>query len=239
MRAGLLTIFARVPTPGRVKTRLTPPLDPNDATRLYVAFLCDLIHRLGNAPGFDLEFCVAGEGGEVNTFFEIADQCIPPVDRSAIGLQTQHGTGLGERLANSFRDSFSAGRSKTVILGADHPSVPVDYVNLAFDLLDDADVVIGPSDDGGFYAIGLTRDIDGLLDELPWSTPELFETTVARFERLGLRYAQLPPWYDVDRIEDVFRLVEDIESGIDLPATSRAIAGIGIVTETMRRGEGV
>jgi glycosyltransferase A (GT-A) superfamily protein (DUF2064 family) len=70
----------------------------------------------------------------------------------------------------------------------------------------EADVVLGPCDDGGYYLIGLRQAVPELFREMPWSTPAVLDETVARVRRLGLRLALLPPWFDVDLGADLERL---------------------------------
>ena len=228
MNPDLLTIFARFPRIGRVKTRLIPPLDPESATRVYEAFLVDIMHRMIPAVRSDIEYSVAGERNDHAALSDFLRRNYQSGSDCPIRTRPQGEGDLGARLHASFETSFAQGRRRVLILGADHPSVPTEYVDQAFDRIDDVDVVLGPSDDGGFYAIGMSSSVAGLFDELPWSTPGLFDAITTRIGELGLGYAELPPWYDVDRPADLIRLNDEVESGLDLPATRRVFSHLGI-----------
>lgn len=110
-------------------------------------------------------------------------------------------------------------------MGSDHPTLPPDHLQQAFDRLGTADAVFGPTPDGGYYAAGLGADAwpraEGLFRNIPWSTPEVLETTEARGRELGLVVELLPGWYDVDEPEDLERLRRDLEAD---SATARALA---------------
>jgi len=228
MNPDLLTIFARFPRIGRVKTRLIPPLDPESAMRVYEAFLIDIMHRMIPAVRSDVEFSVAGEGNDHDAMSDLLRRNYLSGSDFPIRTRPQSVGDLGARLHASFEESFAQGRRRVVILGADHPSVPTEYVDRAFDYIDDVDIVIGPSDDGGFYAVGMNSSVAGLFDDLPWSTPGLFDAFTTRVTTLGLRCAELPRWYDVDRPADLVRLSEEIESGLELPETRRVFSHLGI-----------
>lgn len=228
MNPDLLTIFARYPRVGRVKTRLIPPLNPASATRVYEAFLIDVMHRMIPAVTSDIEYSVAGERGDHEAMSDFLRRNYQPGRDCPVRTRPQSDGDLGARLGASFAGSFAQGRRRVLVLGADHPSVPTEYIARAFDRIDDADVVIGPSDDGGFYAIGMNSVVEGLFDDLPWSTPGLYHAITARFGELGIRYAELPPWYDVDRPADLLRLNAELQAGLDLPATRRIFTHLGI-----------
>jgi glycosyltransferase A (GT-A) superfamily protein (DUF2064 family) len=110
-------------------------------------------------------------------------------------------------------------------VGGDHPTLPPDHLVRAFDALGSSDVVLGPTPDGGYYAVGLRSgawpEAGEIFGDIPWSTPEVLERTAERARRLGLGVARLPPWYDVDEPEELERLERDVEEG---SATARALA---------------
>jgi hypothetical protein len=227
MNPDLLTIFARFPRIGHVKTRLIPPLDPESATRVYEAFLIDILHRMIPSLRADIEYSVAGERDDHKAMSDFLRRNYRFGPDQKVITRPQGSGDLGVRLSASFRESFQQGRRRVVVLGADHPSVPVENIEEAFDRIDDVDVVIGPSDDGGFYALGMSSGVEGLLDNLPWSTSELYDAVMTRIRSLGLRYAELPGWYDIDRPADLMRLYREVEAGLELPATRDVFSHLG------------
>lgn len=212
-----LILFAKVPEPGRAKTRLAPGLGEEGAARLYQAFLDDAIALCGRVEGASLELWASGGAGTSGVAGASADAGAS--DDAGVSadagvreyfagrypdllVRLQSGRGLGERLSGAFESSFAAGADHVVITGSDHPTLPSSYLDRAFSALIDAQLVIGPSADGGYYAIGLARhawpEAASLFIGVPWSTPAVLETTRRTARRLGLGHVELPEWYDVD-----------------------------------------
>ena len=107
-----------------------------------------------------------------------------------------------------------AGAASVVILGTDSPSVPVAYVQQAFAALQRREVVLGPSEDGGYYLIGLRRDLPQLFEGIAWSTTRVWQQTTDRLATTSAAdsYEILPAWYDVDDIEDLSRLTRELST---------------------------
>jgi len=107
------------------------------------------------------------------------------------------------------------GHPQALALNSDGPTLPATYLQQAMEQLNRAEVVLGPSQDGGYYLIGLKRPQPGLFVDIEWSSERVTAQTLARAEAMGLRVALLPPWYDVDTAADLVRLQADLAS---LPA---------------------
>lgn len=199
-----LILFGRLPEAGRTKTRLEPALGPEGATRLYAAFLEDSIAR--SPEGVELELWVPGRPGAR----EILGAAYPGL---AIRLQPEGD--LGERLRFAFDEAFGEGVDHAVVAGTDHPTLPKENLKRAFRALRGAHLAVGPTDDGGYYAIALRRycwpAAAGLFAGAPWSSPELLEWTRRRARALDLCHVELPGWYDVDGSEDLERLKRDVD----------------------------
>ncbi len=124
---------------------------------------------------------------------------------------------LGDRLAMAFACAFHEGAECAVAVGSDHPTLPAGLVERAFDELPVVPLVLGPSRDGGYYAVGAYRDAwpaaRGLFVGAPWSQPELLAWTRARIASLRIDCTELPEWYDVDRPEDLSRMAGDLAEG--------------------------
>ena len=117
---------------------------------------------------------------------------------------------LGSRLQHFFSNAFESGASHAVAIGADSPNLPLELVDRAIHELDDNDVVLGPSLDGGYYLIGLARNIPAIFESIPWGTQHVLPATIESLARDQVPFVQLPPWYDVDEFEDLMRLWKDI-----------------------------
>jgi hypothetical protein len=200
-----LILFAKVPEPGRAKTRLAPGLGEEGAARLYQAFLDDAIALCGRVEGASLELWASGGAATSGVAGASADAGVREYFAGrypGLPVRLQSGRDLGERLSGAFESSFAAGADHVVITGSDHPTLPSSYLDRAFSALIDAQLVIGPSADGGYYAIGLARhawpEAASLFIGVPWSTPAVLETTRRTARRLGLGHVELPEWYDVD-----------------------------------------
>ncbi len=130
--------------------------------------------------------------------------------------QTAQGKGdLGEKMRDAFARSFADGAQRTMIVGSDMPTMPEATLNSAVAALRDAEMVIGPTLDGGYYLIGFTAEVwpraQTLFDDVAWSTNAVFRTTVDRATQAGLAMHVLPGWYDVDTIDDLRQALLDTQ----------------------------
>jgi len=208
--------MAKHPSPGAVKTRLVPALGADGACALYLAFVLDLAARLRALPyavtwafwPADAPFCDLLPGA----------RCVP-----------QRGADLGERMAGAIAHAFSEGPAPVLVIGADAPHLPAEWIAEAATALgENADVALGPVTDGGYYLIGLRRPAGDLFTGIPWSTPDVLAATRARAAALGLRQHLLPASFDVDGPEDLALLAAVLARGeVRLPHTARLLANIG------------
>ena len=216
--AAALIVFAKVPKAGGVKTRLAPPLTAVEAAALYDAFLRDSLARYA-VPG------ALGEAVAVRLYLAGAEALAPEAVPAGVSLHRQRGDGLGARMQRAFVETFAAGFGRVVVVGADHPTLPPAFLGEAFRALEaPRTVALGPSDDGGYYALG--------LNDLPFGAPGLFamryshggvfEETLARALSAGLDAVVLPPWYDVDDAAGLRRLAADWRGGADVPPRTAA-----------------
>lgn len=193
-----VAIMAKAPRAGDVKTRLCPPLSTEEAADLYRCFLLDKIEQVRALR--DARPVIAYTPAEGRTFFEA----------SAPGflLLAQRGTDLGERLANAFEALFAAGHSAALLIDSDTPTLPTPLLAQALDAIATpaTDVVLGPSDDGGYYLIGLQKLYRELFAAMRWSTAQVLPETVRRARSLGLTVTTVPPWFDIDTADDLARL---------------------------------
>ena len=200
-----LVIFAKAPIPGKVKTRLCPPLTPDEAATLHGSFVLDMLERSKTAVvklklPFDRYLACAPSSTLV--FFKIMEE------RQGVKLIDQVGDDLGARMSQTCETMFARGYTRILIVGTDVPSLPLDHYRQALALLETNDLVLGPALDGGYYLIGLKRMAPDLFVGIPWSTERVLGLTKEKATNLGLKTALLPPWRDVDRIEDLQALIE-------------------------------
>ncbi|GFO53195.1 hypothetical protein GMSM_02020 [Geomonas sp. Red276] len=188
-----LAIFAKTPTPGQVKTRLSPPLTPQQAAEFYHRMLVDTVTRVRVL-------------GVESIIFHHGDAAFFRGAFPGMRLFPQVGDCLGTRLENAFDVMAELGYRERVVIGTDAPDLPLPFIGQAFELLaagDDA--VFGPSEDGGYYLVGIREGYGTLFKEVPWSGPQVLSTSLHRAHESGLRAGLLPSWYDVDSFEDLAR----------------------------------
>jgi rSAM/selenodomain-associated transferase 1 len=200
-----LVVFAKAPIPGQVKTRLCPPLTPDEAATLHGSFVLDTLERTkAAATQFKLPFdrYLACSPSSTHVFFKIMEE------RQGVTLIDQTGDDLGTRMAQAFENLFSRGYKHVLIVGTDVPSLPLEQYAQALTLLESHDLVLGPALDGGYYLIALNRSVPDLFTGIPWSTDQVLKLTQEKASTLGLKSALLAPWRDVDTIDDLQALVE-------------------------------
>ena len=220
-----LLVFAKVPQPGRVKTRLSPPLAPAQAAALYDAFLRDALDRY-------LAWSL-GLGAEVRLHLAGAARVPNGLVPAGVEVLPQRGAGLGERMLRAFVQAFAAGHDRAVVVGTDHPTLPVEFFDLALSALDDPlTAVLGPSDDGGYYLLGL-NDVAPDLFDMRYSHPDVFADTLDRVMGLDMTPVVLPAHYDVDDGAGLARLVGEWRDGADVgPRTAdmlRTLTESGVI----------
>jgi rSAM/selenodomain-associated transferase 1 len=190
----VIVLFAKAPLAGRVKTRLSPPLPPDLAARLHDAFVRDTLeslHSLDNSADVELHTDMPTDAW--------ADLAVP--------RKLQHEGDLGLKMLQALDDALKAGRERVMIVGSDSPTLPPDHLELLSCAPDD--VALGPTLDGGFYAIACARAHPRMFDGVRWSAPDTLDRTVRAIHACGLTVAQGVAWYDVDTPEDLERLASD------------------------------
>lgn len=188
----VLGLFAKRPDPGRVKTRLAAESSPEFALRVAAAFLLDTVERLASIDA--VRVLAVDPPDACDSFAEIA--------AGRFLLEPQGAGDLGARMAAFFTRHLRRGAPAVVLLATDSPTVPTAFVEQASAELRHADVVLGPATDGGYYLIGCSRIVPGLFDGIAWGGSQVLEQTVARLSDPTWRLALLPPWYDVDTLDD-------------------------------------
>ena len=215
-----LLVFVKASRPGAVKTRLATALGDEGAALLYRAIAGEEIRRtIPRAGEYDRTFMFTPPDAraEIESWL--------PGER----LEPQHGADLGARMSGAFVSAFAAGASRVAIIGSDVPACGREHVAEALRALDDHDVVLGPTHDGGYYLIALDRPRPALFQSIPWSTPSVLPATAERAGVLGLNVLMLDPLRDIDTLADLkaeWGRVRPLTAGTPLEAVvSKAIAG--------------
>ncbi|GFO65291.1 TIGR04282 family arsenosugar biosynthesis glycosyltransferase [Geomonas paludis] len=210
-----LAIFAKTPLPGRVKTRLSPPLSPPQAAELYRCMLLDIIER------------AAGLEADVVIFYEGSAEFFRKAAPDALLVHQSTG-GLGLRLEHAFQELSGRGYGARVVIGTDSPDLPIAFIEDAFRKLEQkADAVFGPAEDGGYYLVGVRDGYGAVFQDIPWSSHKVLETSLRQAEASGLTAALLTSWYDVDSYEDLLRpsLLDPCNGA---PRTRAFVAGLDL-----------
>jgi hypothetical protein len=199
-RENVLVLYARAPVLGRVKTRLQPELSAWQALRLHEAMLADTLERLRAACDGVATLCISWSG-EPPLAGEISDLA------RGLRWEMQRAGNLGDRMGDTFSACAAAGFLKTVLIGSDSPHLPRPRVREAFEALAAADVVLGPTVDGGYYLIGARRAPGALLRDMPWGTPDVLPMTRHRLAEAGHTHQELAADFDLDTPDDARRLL--------------------------------
>jgi rSAM/selenodomain-associated transferase 1 len=211
-----LAVMAKAPRPGKVKTRLSPPLTPEQASALNICFLRDTTENIQHVTQ-------AGNSAGLVVYTPVGDEAafeglLPP----GFQLLGQRGDGFGERLFHACEDLFACGFSAVCLIDSDSPTMPQHALLQAVSLLSRPGdrVVLGGSDDGGYYLIGMKQLHQRLFEQIDWSTERVREQTLERAREIGLAAELLPTWYDVDDGATLERLCREL-----LPRLPAAFTG--------------
>lgn len=202
----MLGVFAKLPGEEPIKSRLQARLARPDAEAFYLACLADTLETACRVVARPVLFLLDAAPDLVRVRQTLLDSGLVPEVWSRLHVESQRGTDLGARLESAFTSlcGESGDEQPSLVIGSDSPSLEPAKVRRGLDLLGGAnDVVLGPTADGGYWAIGVRRPVHGLLEGIAWSTPRALAQTLARARDLGLRTALLEAWTDVDHPEDL------------------------------------
>jgi rSAM/selenodomain-associated transferase 1 len=225
--------MAKWPQAGEVKTRLLPALPAAEVAHLYEHFLLDKVAQVRGLRQAHPVVAFTPESARAE-FARMAPD---------FALLPQRGHDLGRRLLNGIRDLHAEGYAGVMMVDSDTPTLPVTFLQRAIDLLgsESPDVVLGPTEDGGYYLIGMRKPHVEVFGDIPWSTDRVLRETRRRADRAGLTTGCLPPWFDVDTPDDLRRLEAALaQSPGSAPRTARFLARVAssrasdLVTERPR-----
>ena len=207
----LLVVVAKYPTPGRVKTRLGQAIGLEQSARLYHAMLLDLEERLRQLPPHHPHiWAFAPDERDPAALF--------PPGTCCCSSESEH---LAGALLSIFARLNAIGRRRVVVLSSDSPHLPLARTSEAFAALTTHDVVLGPTEDGGYYLVGQRAPSHDLFTPITMSTDSVLRQTLQLCDELGLSHTLLPVDFDIDEPDDLRRLRALLASGDgpDLPRT--------------------
>lgn len=192
-----LICFTRVPKPGITKTRLLPILSGDQCAKLHTAFLTDL-SRVYSKVDADLfvAYTVDPDWEMLKALFPTAKDFFP-----------QEGADLGEKMYNAIRAVLEQGYDAVVLTGADLPRMTAGHLKSGFAALENADIAIGPTSDGGYYLVGMKSPHRAIFENQQYGGATVLENTVAAGKAAGLTVALADPCDDVDTPEDLRALM--------------------------------
>ncbi|HBP89101.1 MAG TPA: TIGR04282 family arsenosugar biosynthesis glycosyltransferase [Nitrospirales bacterium] len=196
-----IIVFAKAPVAGQVKTRLCPPLTPDEAASLHGSLVLDILERCQSLKGYDR--ILAGTPSPHHPFFRAMEA------RFKIPVWDQQGEDLGARIAWVFKQALDVPYRSVVVTGTDIPGINGPLLTTALKSLQDHDVVLGPTVDGGYYLIGLRSYVPDLFKNIPWSTDQVYALTEQKVKMLGLSLKILPTLRDLDTVEDLHMCIRD------------------------------
>ena len=210
-----LAVMTKAPRAGEVKTRLVPPLSHDEAAQLNRAFLRDICAAISAACWSGPE-SVRGRirvACGVGVYTPLgAKAAYENVLSDDFFLIPQRGDHFGDRLNFAAEDLFKVGFGAVCLINSDSPTVPAENFALAVELLrlPEDRLILGPSDDGGYYLIGLKEPHPEMFERIDWSTERVFDQTLERATELGVEVKLLPAGYDVDDYATLQRLCSEL-----------------------------
>jgi uncharacterized protein len=208
MKPVAVAVFCKTPSPGFSKTRLSPPLRPEDCSLLSTCFISDVAVSIVEATG-------AGAGAPFAVYTPAGSEAsLRSLLPAEFQLLLQCEGDFGTRLSQAVVALLNDGHAGVILLNSDSPTLPVEILKLAITAVRSNDaVVLGPAIDGGYTLIGLSRPHLNVFADIPWSTSAVFERTVERAAEANVPVITLPKWYDVDDAATL-RLLEAELNGV-------------------------
>jgi rSAM/selenodomain-associated transferase 1 len=211
-----LAVMTKAPQAGQVKTRLVPPLTPEEAAELNKCFLRDTAAAISNTCSRAASSEAAAAACGVAAYMPVgAESAYTDILPAHFSLLPQRGDKFGERLYFAVEDLFKCGFDSVCLIDSDSPTVPAENFAEAIKLLSTSEdrVVLGPSDDGGYYLIGVKKLHRRLFDQIDWSTERVLNQTIQRATEIGLEVKLLPSGYDIDDGASLRRLCNELLGG--------------------------
>jgi uncharacterized protein len=203
-----LAVMIKAPRAGEVKTRLIPPLTPDEASELSICFLRDTAANIANVA------CATNAQGVIVYTPQGAESAFDGLLPDGFSLLAQRGASFGDRLFNATQDLLAVGYESLCLINSDSPTLPAEMLIAAVKYLarEGDRAALGAAEDGGYYLIGLKRAHRRLFTDIDWSTERVLAQTIERASEINLEVEVLPSWYDVDDAGSLNRLRNELFS---------------------------
>jgi rSAM/selenodomain-associated transferase 1 len=189
----VIIFFAKAPEPGRVKTRLIPPLTSGEAAELHSAFVEDLVTRFRKLARFDVQLHT-----------DLSTDAWPTLN---VTRKLQIPGSLGLKMLHSLTTALASGYQCAAIIGTDAPTLPIKHVDSLIEAT--TDVTLGPAADGGYWGIAARKTNPIMFDGVQWSCADTLAQTVSAVQATGLSVGFVGNWYDVDEPASLDRLLAE------------------------------
>ena len=224
-----LIVFCREPIAHQVKTRLIGAITPAAAAALSDAFIRDALAKAVSVRPSRIVIAASAPDGAHSKYFQRLAR------RFHAELIDQGSGSLGKRMARALEPFSSTG---ALLIGTDTPSLPIELLAASLEALRQYRIVIAPSLDGGYYAVGVRGALPPIFTGIRWGTRTVFDSTIKRLRCAGIPYALGPAWYDVDRWADVLLLAAHLRmlartrrrtNASPCPATESVLVRLGVL----------
>jgi uncharacterized protein len=212
-----VAMVCKTPVAGQSKTRLSPPLSPDECALLSACFIRDVAATIDSLGADVTGYAVYTPEG--------SEQRLRPLLPAGFRLLAQGGGDLGERLTQATAELLAAGYAGALLVNSDAPTLPEAILRAAVDAVRQGDnVVLSPALDGGYTLIGLSKPHPELFVDIPWSTGEVYRTTAQRARKIALPVITIPAWYDIDDVTSLRMLQAELD-GHPPPCATRGVTG--------------
>jgi len=194
-KKNILIIFLKYPEAGKVKTRLAKDVGDDEAARIYSHMALNIIEGAIDPQSYNtiIFYDPPEKEKEIKNW----------IGKKEVQYLPQIGNTLGDRISNAFKEVYSNGADKTVIIGTDCLEVTSEIINKAISLLGETQVVLGPAEDGGYYLLALNQDRPQIFQDINWSTEHVLNQTVSKIVENKLNYQKLKTLKDIDTVDDI------------------------------------
>ncbi|GAB4133885.1 MAG: hypothetical protein Fur0015_07110 [Ignavibacteriales bacterium] len=198
-----IIVFVKYPEEGKVKTRLAATIGNKNATILYKKISEQIIQSIQQIKKSNKYIFFSDINDEKRILKWLGDRFFYSV---------QEGHDLGEKMSNAFRKVFSHNAKKAIIVGSDVPELSKDIINKALQQLDDFDVVVGPSVDGGYYLLGMKNYFPFLFEDIKFSSENVLSETIKKIQAKNLSYVLLEKLRDIDTENDLIEWINETQN---------------------------
>jgi uncharacterized protein len=223
MYANALAVMAKAPVAGEVKTRLLSSFTAEEAAELSRSLLMDQLNHLQELDRTNFYLAFAPNDARL-----LMEKLAPP----CFHLFPQQGDDLGGRMAAAFERLFQIGHKNIALIGGDLPPVPLGFFDRAYAFLESSKkrVVLGPSRDGGYYLVGCNQPTPEMFQGMTWSHGEVLTATQNRLASLKVDCHLLPPWFDIDTVDDLRYLQSVLNKALKktMPNTLPLLGRLGV-----------